>query len=166
MRLRSIVSILGIALTLSGCSSSKTLSRAKAKELIENSKKLGDQCSIRLTEETRVEGAKEGYWTSSGDNPFLTEKGSKTLTGIYRNFGDDGPFFLVLPKTVTRRRALDVVGIEGDEGSSSHRVQFTWKCDLSPYPDDIKELFKNQAPQKGYMILTRFDDGWRVDDGF
>jgi hypothetical protein len=169
-----------------GCAQSTTLTRAKAKDIIENSSAFKDPRDLHLrfpdagqhdctvTKELLL-GAEEGYWVGGSHkklgyvNDFvfgeLTEKGKKYFKdppscAILE--WEYGPLRWIIPPVIPHSHITHVTGITGDDRNK--KVELEWVTDTNELPGDLRQLFpvQEQPLHEDRVDLTLYDDGWRV----
>ena len=59
-------------------------------------------------------------------------------------------------------RIIEITGISDDSNNQSNKVvEFTWKYDLSEYPQGAERIFNLTPPAQRKALLRLYDDGWR-----
>ena len=177
----AMVAILGIV----GCSSSTTLSRRKAKTLIEASSNY-NPVHIGLTQEEMKAAQDAKYLTqltvSSGYN-MMTR--GPLFTRTYIKVAPDGEKYFSCPcknpqqfeagatwgqcpvSTVAtvNPHVIEVTGITdlpGEMGGGK-LAQYSWNYDFDSLPSDIRGFFKSRQPQAWNARFRLYDDGWRLE---
>ena len=152
-----------------GCSTSKTLTRDKAKDLLQvefkQNPKPGPD-TIKLTDaETKELISKHlienHQYTPTINTLEILPEGRKYFSNI-----------LVIPngwEVVTamnnRGHVVEVTGISDDPENPSGNekiVDFTWTNNWGELPPAIAGVFKNHHPETSKARLRLYDDGWRV----
>jgi hypothetical protein len=152
-------------LLVCGCSSSKSLTRDKAKQLIESDAGFqGLSVPIRLTDQGLQLGIQEGYLTK---NPYVdvydpTAKGLTVFQAAAGSLGGTPPQWQVLFVSVPKKRITKINDIEGGDAETTRVVGFEWVADVSSLPTDLQKAFENQPAQIMRRTLILYDDGWRV----
>jgi hypothetical protein len=173
-----------------GCAQSTALTRAKAKDVIENSSAFKNpspgsyylrfpdagQHRCTATKELLL-GVEEGYWVGDVHSGLmttvvfgeLTDKGKKyfeTSPICERTTGDfSGQYYggsrWIIPPTILHGHITNITGITGDDRNK--KVELEWVPDMNELPGDLRQLFPVQEQlNKSQMNLTLYDDGWRV----
>ena len=167
-----------------GCEQSTALTRAKAKDIIENSSAFKEpgSCSLRFsgagpqnctaTKELLL-GAEEGYWViererEHGDIPYVTDplvgkptdKGTKYFRGyaFCSEAGDEKGWMITM--MYHKRHITNITGITGDDRNKT--VELEWAPDMNELPSDLRQLFPEHPTYESHVNLTLYDDGWRV----
>lgn len=166
MKLIRFLSVLAIVtLAFSGCESKTSLSRSKAKHLIETSKGFSTPISqIALTDDDVKQGISDGYWHEAnalflGTYLELTDKGKQAFKGFEPQAG--GVRILDIRQEV-RPLVGDVTGI-ADVSTTEKTADFTFHPDFSSLPLDLQAIFKNRRATAAQASFKLYDDGWRVE---
>jgi hypothetical protein len=154
--------LLSVVFLVSACSSSKTITRPKVKELIESTKVINwpPENQIPLSSEDFAAGVTKGYWRGCGnilEGCLLTAEGRKLFSGISHEWGG-----VAVRVDRVLRKDISITGISDNNGPTEKVVEFEWRIDVSPLPNTIQDLLKNSKPQKGRVLVDLYDDGWRV----
>jgi hypothetical protein len=165
--MRKILVLLSVAaVCLTGCSTSnpKTLTRSKAKEMLEASKFLDpSKPTISLTKTDMEQGEKAGYWhvqRGTQTDCALTPEGQKVFSSaacyISPEWGGT-----VNPTAALKPKIVEVTGISG-ASATYKEVEFTWTWDWSALPSDAQHIFDGHPPEKQTAAFRLYDEGWRV----
>src|SRR5258708_350097 len=169
-----------------GCSSSKTLTRAKAQELIEASFAEGDTLTFRpyvlangaimpsgdgftleehkdLKEREFYDFVNEPLYSSTCcPREVVGSQPSLKLTQLGEKFfakGRDGGF----TTTFRVRPRIEITGIKdsGQPGGTARVVNYTvdW---FDEFPKELKPIFQKRPPVSRSTVMTLYDDGWRL----
>jgi hypothetical protein len=160
--LKRILWLLSVVFLMSACSSSTTLTRPRAKELLESTKVISwpPENQILLSSEDFAAGVARGYWSGCGnilEGCGLTTEGRKLFSGISHEWSG-----VAVRVDKPLRKNISITGISDNNGPSEKVVEFEWKIDVSPLPNAIQDLLKNSKPHKGRVLVGLYDDGWRV----
>jgi hypothetical protein len=185
--MRRIQSLFVLALlAIAACQPSTTLSRGKAKALIEASSKC-NPVRILLTQEEINAAQDAKYLTlltvSSGYN-MLTR--GPLFTRTYVKVSPDGERYFMCPCKTPRQfeesatwgrckiftaalvkpHVVEVTGITEvpDAMGGGKLVEYTWSYDFDGMPGEIRGLFKSRQPQASNARLRLYDDGWRLQE--
>src|ERR1019366_289116 len=151
------------------CSSSKTLTRGKAKDMIEQDD-WSRPAIVRFhpTSDEIDAGMKKGLWkTSSAFGGTTLEfspagkscfSGYNPYYGYFRSSTKFGQKIAVTCITDPPEAAL-VGGIAG----SAKNAEFDWNWDYAGCADEEREKFKNHI-EKGEARFQLYDDGWRLKE--
>jgi hypothetical protein len=144
-------------LTLSvGCSPSHTLTRAKAKDLIEESP--AKTVSTFPTDEELAAGVKEGLWTQFQYHPGWlysykpTDTSHPCITFAHDNLRLEGTF---------KYKVIEVTGISDAGLEGLKKVDFTYVWDVAGCSNVVSKVFAQ--PKKASMFAKLYDDGWRLE---
>jgi hypothetical protein len=183
-RIETVVLALAL-LGVAACNSS-TLTRSKAKTLIEGSRNYSPT-HLNLTEQEIGAGLKSNYLAqfsvSSGYN-ILTH--GPLFTRTYVKVGPDGEKYFDCPcKTAQQFEAaaisgrcaiatvatvqphvIEVTGITDvpDAMGGGKLAQYTWNYDFDSLPSEIRDFFKSRQPQAWNARFRLYDDGWRLQE--
>ncbi len=177
-----------VLLAIAACRSSTTLSRGKAKALIEASRKYNPVC-LALTQEEIKAAQNAKYLTlltvSTGYN-MLTR--GPLFTRTYLRVSPDGEKYFTCPcktpqqfeagstpwgggcpiQTVAsvKPHVTEVSGITDvpDTMGGGKLVEYAWSYDLDGLPSDIRGFFKSRQPQASNARFRLYDDGWRLQE--
>jgi hypothetical protein len=169
MRHKVVVILALIALTLVACESKKSLSRTKAKDILQASKQFAEIAGdIRLTDAEIRRGTEQRYWVAAnsgvfifGEGPSLnfTAKGKQIFESYARQSGETPPRWI---NEALKPLVTEVTGIT-DTGQNEKTVAFNWTVDSSKLPPDIRPIFKDHPVKEGVAVFRLFDDGWRLE---
>jgi uncharacterized protein YceK len=154
----SSVAIVLTLLTLSvGCSSSRTLTRGKVKDLIEESpaRKVFEVA----TDEEVAAGVKEGLWTQFQYHPGYLYSYKPTNTDHpCVTFVDDHPRL----EGTFKRKVVEVTGISDvpTAGEGLKEADFTYVWDTAGCSNVVSKVFAQ--PKKASVGVKLYDDGWRL----
>jgi hypothetical protein len=167
-----------VLFSMVGCGGKSALSRGKAQKVIQASDKFTPGAGypeVSLNAGAVQSGLQAGFWEKAGQRRFiydpifvLTPKGKTYFSLIVSlNADESGPTRVTLkpmPRRVTEVTGVtDGPGILGPPGTIKD-VQFTWKWDLDPLPQEVKPFLGTEPPpSKGEALLKLYDDGWRVE---
>lgn len=145
---KMLIAMLGLALC-TGCS--KDLSRGKAKDLIIAYRHYDQsiQVAFNTTEDERREILKRGYWEG------------RNLSPLGQKFFVQGNHCLITVAKVTP--AVEITGIRGDNSQATVQYTVQWFTEL---PREIRDMFKDRAPERHDIVMERYDDGWRATGFF
>jgi|SRR3974390_3331886 len=172
-----LVAIGGTVLCLVACTSSQTLTRGKATDILEKSPAYQPQpnAPVYLTREQHEEGVKEGLWTKEDDHLHpvwwkLTPSGERCFTGpasvsdLMRN---PKLFRSFIARFNFKRKVIEITGITDDSAAigdptTTKVVDVKWTYDFAGCPDDIRigKVFKDYSKEDQDMFKL-YDDGWR-----
>ncbi len=156
-------------LFLVGCSS-QGLTRAKAKDILENSdlyKMKPQRVSITPEEVNRL--TKNGYlrWQGIGILSLTTTpKGRQyfdSAAGEMTMFGTPGMVsYSVVTKKPMKPEVVEITGITGDDNSTARTVEYRWRWLSDAQPQELKAMLPSLAAINEQAVTMRlYDDGWR-----
>jgi len=168
-RFTSIAVLLLAGLALAACDSKTSLSRSKAKDILQASKQFSEIASdIRLTDAEIKRGTEQGYWGAAnsgvfifGEGPSLnfTAKGKQLFESYAHQSGGTSPRWI---NEALKPLVTEVTGIT-DNGQNEKAAAFNWTVDSSKLPPDIRPIFKDHPAKDGVAVFKLFDDGWRLE---
>lgn len=156
-----------IALILACCSSSRELTRGKAKQLIEASDAFKPrQAKVRLTDEEVKSGLKSGYWKEQqtflgmfGSVLVLTAQGHQLFAGFEPQIQGR----ILDTQEPATMQVLQVTGISDSGDPGQKEVDFMWNWNFHGSQPEVQQFFKEHPAQRGQGVLKLYDDGWRVE---
>jgi hypothetical protein len=154
--------LLAISTLLMSCSP-KTLTRGKAKDVIEN--RPAEATTIWLTDEELSAGLQKGLWVKSTNNFGSQYYQMTPLVKDCLRFQDQY-HGTVFPATKFKTKVVEVTGISdaGSEFGPSGTVKivdFTYLWDFAGCPDVVREVVTKPVEHKS--LLKLYDDGWRLE---
>jgi len=167
---KRIVISLSVACILAfGCSSSR-FTRAKAKDIIEESDNYKLQKRwIAVTRSEANDCIRHGYLTWVDMMTWhlvVTQKGKVFFDGAQGEIVTPGDIVVqqlaVAPSVPIKPHVIEVTGItDGDNGSKI--VEYQWNWDFKGQPKEVQDLiFKDNPAIPAKATLKLYDDGWRV----
>jgi hypothetical protein len=157
--------IIGVALlaVAVGCSSN-TLTRAKAKALLET--KAPATVDIYSTADELTAGVQKGLWVRTGSyKSTALLNNCMVFTDPYRGTLSSGPY----SGSQGSKFGIKVVEITGISDASTllgpagkvKIVEFTYLWDFAGCSDVVRTVFA--TPMKHRSLLQLYDDGWRLE---
>jgi len=157
--------IVGVALlTVAVSCSSGTLTRAKAKTLLET--KAPATVDIYPTADELTAGVQKGLWVRTGSyKATALLNNCMVFTDPYRGALSSGPY----NGSQGSKFGIKVVEITGISDASTllgpagkvKVVGFTYLWDFAGCPDVVRTVFTK--PMKHRSLLQLYDDGWRLE---
>lgn len=165
---------------------STTLTRSKAKTLIERSPNYGP-VRLSLTEQEIRSGLKSNYLAqfsvSSGYNilthgPLFTRTYVRVVPGGEKYFdcpcktaqqfeaGALSGRCATATLAAVQPHVIEVTGITDvpDAMGGGKLAQYTWHYDFDTLPSEIRDSFKSRQPQAWNARFRLYDDGWRLQE--
>jgi hypothetical protein len=162
--MKTLKVVIGVALLLAsaGCSS-QTLTRAKAKEVIEHRAEIA---TIWATDEELSAGVQKGLWVKATNN---FGHGYYQMTPLVNNclrfqneyngtLMSNGKFGI---KVVEVTGISDANALYGPAGKVKV-VKFTHLWNFAGCPDVVRTVITQ--PREHEAVLQLYDDGWRIED--
>jgi len=146
-----------VALCL-GCSGNN-LTRDRAQELIEATKKFQPTSQLTLTDQEFEAGQKAGYFIyARGEWQYckLTPQG-QAFFGIEHLYAGA---IILRTKTPVRLKVLEITGIVGND--TAKEARYVYGLNLDDFPEGLRPIFQD-LHQKGVADFRKYDDGWRVE---
>jgi hypothetical protein len=148
-------------LVLTGCGSSKDLSRGKAKDLIQNSQRFRNfdyrYNAVQLSPDQCGKLISSGVWKGGDTFNELTDKGRLLVESIYKGVNHS---CTLIGNAKWTRHVVEVTGIaDAPFGANVKEATFTWEW---KYPDELKDDLGVLMGESFTYPLQLFDDGWRV----
>lgn len=163
-RIPTAIFIVMVSFGLYGCDSSRTLTRGRAKDVIEASDtyKLKKH-SIELTENEFTNLWRGGYLQVRV--VFFQRQIEVAPKG--KAFFDDAGQMPAMPAQVVtaipiKPYVIEVSGITEGGTESEKLVEYTWNWDFKPLPEEVRYFFKDHPPERWKVTLKLYDDGWRA----
>jgi hypothetical protein len=162
--MKSLTSVLLLLLLSVGCSS-QTLTRAKAKELIE--KRPAEAVTIWTTAEELAAGVQKGLWVKvppSGVVRSETYQATPVLTCLqfydqyHGTLTSELKFGIKVGEITGIADAPTVFGPAG----TAKIVKFTYTYDFAGCPDVVRTVFTKPSVHKP-ALFKLYDDGWRFE---
>jgi hypothetical protein len=153
---------------LAGCGSS-SLSKGKARELIEASAEFQEHpANVLLTPDDLDAGLRAGYWTEqdtiSSVSMALTAKGSQYFSRIGNQY-ERFPLATAKPLKPYVVQVTSVVASQNGAPSSSGpiaTVHFTWDYKWQGFPDDLVAMFRKSYPASAQANFRYVDGQWTL----
>lgn len=163
MKTRLVLAI-AFVLLLVGCHSS-TLTRGKAKDVIESS----DRYKLQKVHVALTNGEFQNLWRAGYLQVRMVmfqqqlEVGPKGKGLIDSgNLWPGGTNPAIVLSTPLKPHVLEVTGItDGENGSKI--VEYNWNWDFSTQPKELQDFFKDHPVGQDKATLRLYDDGWRAE---
>jgi len=154
-----------------GCGRSRSLSRDKAAELINQSPQFKPSpAKIPLTEDEVNRGVKAAFWTIRPTPSYImfgpdkllymTEQGNRLFAGFepqvqgrILDLREKLPLYVVEVTGVTDNGTPDV---------GQRVVEFTYNYRFDSLPPEVQDLLKDHPISRGKLAFRLYDDGWRL----
>jgi hypothetical protein len=182
MKSLKLLALGAVLLLFVSCTAQKTLTREKARTLLEAKDDCRKPKIVTLSQSLQEDGRK--YWDIiglMGSHPpgrcATPEMYTACLTGVGLSFfseiagegGLAGPQKVrVVPKFDLPRTITSIDGISDApayEYAGAKMVDYQWKYDISRLEFPMQALFqgrRGEFPMHGQAIFRLYDDGWRV----
>jgi hypothetical protein len=149
------------------CSSSKTLTRGKAKDMIEqNDWSRPGIVRFHPTQDEIAAGMQKGVWKTTpafgGTTLEFSPIGKSCFSGYSLYYG-------YFESSTKFGQKIEVTGITdppeaafvGSTAGSAKDAEFDWNWDYAGCAAEVREIFKNHV-EKGKARFQLYDEGWRL----
>ena len=164
------IGVLLAILLIAGCSSSNTLSRGKAKDILNASYKSNAAPAALKPTPDEVKALVSQGMISVTNNvfcrcqiPAVLQHGKSFLSG-WQGAPATGGFYLITAQPL-KTHVVEVTGITDAPGDSSGHekvVEYTAAYDFDNAPSEFKTIFKDYPAVALSQKIKLYDDGWRM----